>query len=190
MNNEKRIEQLEKEIENLKRIILSTFSEIDYNSATPLKGSINIGQLDLTNFNTGKPEKPKEITCWEDLEIILGAYVSDESTVCPVFTNDNYCTEDRNKNIFPTTEMAKASIAMAQLAQLMKHEQYNGSNQDEWCDWNDKNNPKFEICYYDNEIGIYPNYGCKRFLAFKTKEKAELFLKNHRDLIEIAKPLL
>ena len=136
--------------------------------------------------NTGDAkEDPEEITCWDDLEKIKGWYSA--NSITQEYDVVRY-HNDSDKDVFPTKEMAEASIAMAQLAQLMAHPQYNGANQDDWVTTELLHDGIFGI---GKEGGVYcyPWHHVK-FLSFKTREKAELFLKNHLDLIEKAKPLL
>ena len=63
---------------------------------------------------------------------------------------------------------------------------YNGG----WvADWSD-GAEKFNIEYDDNVATIDWSVAYSHFLNFKTAELRDLFLKNFRDIIEIAKPLL
>lgn len=119
---------------------------------------------------------------WEELNKINGYYISGHSRIENLDTSVG-CI-DINKNVFATEEQAKATIALAQLSQLMHV--YN----DGWVpDWND-DNMKYCIKYYKNEIITERRYVYSLFLAFKTNELAETFLENFKDLITIAKPLL
>lgn len=118
---------------------------------------------------------------WEELKILSGAYVS---TGVYIITAVEYDIRDFNKNIFATKEQAEASIALAQLSQLMQV--YN----DGWVpDWTD-DNYKYNIEYYMNESIVETRSSYSAFLTFKTEKLAQLFLENFKDLITIAKPLL
>lgn len=88
--------------------------------------------------------------------------------------------DDESRNIFATREQAEASIAMAQLSQLMAV--YN----DGWvADYDNMN-----YCILNlNGFKVYQLYSSS-FLTFKDKETAELFLHNFKDLILTAKTLL
>jgi hypothetical protein len=126
-----------------------------------------------------KKELPK---CWWELKSIEGYFVERWSKVEEVFPT--LCKETE-KNIFATKEQAEASIAMAQLSQLMKV--YN----DGWePDWIGIIQTKHCIFFIKNDIKIYEVEYHRTFLAFKDKETAKLFLENFRELIEQAKPLL
>jgi hypothetical protein len=123
-------------------------------------------------------ELPKN---WEELVKVKGYYSNSD---CDVQESNIRWTRKSSKNIFKTYEQAEASIAMAQLSQLMAV--YN----DGWvADYNDINF-KYAIFYYKEKIKI-SDINCGRtFLTFKDKETAELFLHNFKDLILTAKPLL
>jgi len=98
-------------------------------------------------------------------------------------------TDGAYKGEWPTRALAEAALAMSQLAWWMRQPEYNGSDQDEWCDWNTYEG-KYIICFFGEEISksLIDKYCC--FLAFKTKEIRDRFLEDRRELIEQAKPLL
>ena len=124
-----------------------------------------------------KKQLPKS---WEELEYVQGYYVSPNSYV----SNYDNIAANLSKNTFATKEQAEASIAMAQLSQLMKV--YN----DGWeADWSD-NKVKYGI-FYDKGIAyVYKGNSVSCFLSFKDEEIAEIFFQNFKELIEQAKPLL
>lgn len=85
--------------------------------------------------------------------------------------------------VFATKEQAEAMQALAKLTHLVK--MYNG-------DWEYKDPcTAYKICYSllqeDFSIGLSRD---KSILFFQKYEKAELFLKNFKDLIIQAKPLI
>lgn len=62
---------------------------------------------------------------------------------------------------------------------------------DGWvADWDNSNKCKYVIHFYTNKITTNNGISYSKFLNFKTAELRDLFLKNFRDIIEIAKPLL
>ena len=128
------------------------------------------------------PELKELPKTWKELSIINGYFVNPAtSSVSDLFKT---VTTHNNRNVFATKEQAEASIAMAQLSQLMAV--YN----DGWLpDYNDCN---FKyIIYYNKEKPIITNvFNGRAFLTFKDRETAELFLENFKDLILTAKPLL
>ncbi len=125
-----------------------------------------------------KKELPKS---WEGIEEISGYYVNNDSDIYDV----KYTLNDPTaKNIFATKEQAEASIALAQLSQLLAV--YNNG----WvADWkNDR--LKSAIIFDREEIKIIEAFDYRRFLNFKDRKTAEEFLSNFKDLILTAKPLL
>jgi len=135
-------------------------------------------ELALTTFpELGKKALPKSFS-----EIHTdGWFVNDDEDI----KSHNNCQDLKGfRNIFATREQAEASIALAQLSQLMKV--YNG----DWvADWTDETD-KFVIEFYDNNIYATNYMNTQKFLAFKDAETRDLFLENFRDLILTAKPLL
>jgi hypothetical protein len=126
-----------------------------------------------------KKELPKS---WEDLKTIKGYFVERWSKVEDV---ESTSCKETEKNIFATKEQAEASIAMAQLSQLMKV--YN----DGWePDWTYLDEEKFCIEFYKNKIWTDVYTTTSQFLSFQDKETRDLFLENFRYLIEQAKPLM
>jgi hypothetical protein len=119
---------------------------------------------------------------WEQLETITGYSVGIMSEIHLISC---VSTSKRNKNAFATKEQAEASIALAQLSQLMAV--YN----DGWVpDWTD-HNLKYVIHFTGAADLIKSSYQySQHFLRFKTRELRNEFLKNFRDLILTAKPLL
>jgi hypothetical protein len=119
---------------------------------------------------------------WEELNRIDGCFVNSATTNVRELINEK--TTRTNRNIFATKEQAEASIALAQLSQLMQV--YN----DGWVpDWQ-VGDFKYTIERYKYDMILEIRSSCCAFLAFKTKETAKLFLENFKDLITIAKPLL
>jgi hypothetical protein len=134
----------------------------------------------LSNFTEEELNTKKLPKTWGMLPKIVGFYVSNDS-VCKY---SDSTTIDQNKNTFALKEQAVASIAMAQLSQLMHV--YNEG----WIpEWNNKVN-KFTIAFINDEIECDFYQTKRHFLAFKSKELRDEFLANFKDLIHVAKPLL
>jgi len=125
-----------------------------------------------------KKEIPKS---WEELENIEGYYVSNS---CYVFNAKINKIQNSERNIFATKEQAEASIAMAQLSQLMKV--YNDGWEPDWS----INDEKYVIYFSENNIIVNYYFNQQFFLSFKDAEIRDLFLENFRELIEKAKPLI
>jgi hypothetical protein len=127
----------------------------------------------------GKKGLPKT---WEELGEIEGCYVG----VYTIIHHQGFCDAiDGNRNVFATLEQAKASIALAQLSQLMKA--YNG----DWVpDWTNELESKYIIIFWADRIETHCFSATRQFLAFKTPELRDEFLKNFHELIMEAKPLL
>ena len=159
------------------KITLSTAERWINGNDTELK------ELALTTFpELGKKALPKS---WEELGGFDGFWVYSDFDKILIKPAAN-CTKNNpsNKNVFATKEQAEASIALAQLSQLMKV--YNG----DWvADWSDEN-LKYIIYFENNKIISGVNCNVQRFLSFKDAETRDLFLENFSDLILTAKPLL
>ena len=87
-----------------------------------------------------------------------------------------------DKNTFKYEEQAESALAYAQLTQLMALPCFNG----DWKpDWNNANDTKYNIAFYDSKLYINVSYTYQHFLTFKSKEKAQIFLGLYKDLINI-----
>ena len=117
---------------------------------------------------------------WEELKMVKGYFVD----LYSVISISAGSPTERNRNFFATKQQAEASIAMAQLSQLMAV--YN----DGWvADWTDEIK-KIVIVFYEDKFICDWTHSVKYFLNFKNEETAELFLENFSSLIQTAKPLL
>jgi hypothetical protein len=119
---------------------------------------------------------------WGELGLINGFYSNAWGNVSPM---GNCNVGEMNKNTWPTKEEAEASMALAQLCQL--RDRYN----DGWKpNWLNPYETKYVMSFSGGEVSIHINSLTQRVLFFKTKEFAEEFRVNFKDLIEKAKPLL
>ena len=86
-----------------------------------------------------------------------------------------------DKNTFKYEEQAESMLAYAQLTQLMALPCYNGDWKPKW------NNIELKhFIYSDGEKLVIGNcYSYHKFLAFRSREKAEIFLELYKDLINI-----
>ena len=90
-----------------------------------------------------------------------------------------------NCNILPSLQSAKAHLAQMQLEQLR-----DCYRQDWVPDWKDENQNKWVIFYVYNKYIIEQYSFSSRFLSFQSKEIAEKFLNNFKDLIKTAGDLI
>ena len=93
-------------------------------------------------------------------------------------------TDDEPK-VYTSLEMYKAFEALRILVILRDY--YNGY----WKpDWNDNDTIKFTIFVNFKDLSCDVNYSINKILAFKSEEIRDRFLKDQKELLEIAKPLL
>lgn len=164
-------------VQSLRTCVLTKETAIEmYNS-----GIDSLKKLAVENYSElGVKPLPKT---WEELEELKGYFV--ESSYSNVLSVTDGSITTRNYNVFLTEEQAKASLALAQLSQLM-----NVYNEGWVPDWKNSKEKKHVIIFYQEDISLEEYNLTRKFLSFKTKEIAELFLKNFKDLILQAKPLL
>jgi hypothetical protein len=141
---------------------------------------IDVENSDLAN-GIIKTKKAKISTRWVDLESFTGWYVTDISRLSEA---GGCTTTSSNQNIYATEAQAKASLAQAQLSQIMKD-----VNGDWEADWIKHSQTKYGItlcdCFwYADKAGA-----TRTFLAFPTKELAQQVLDENMDLLEQYKPL-
>ena len=89
-----------------------------------------------------------------------------------------------DKYLLPNRRYAEAMLALCQLIQL--RDCYNEGWQPNW----ENISIKYKIEFYSNEPVTRTGSSSHRILTFKTEKLRDKFLKNFKDLIEIAKPLL
>jgi len=117
------------------------------------------------------------IDSWEDLKLISGYFIDDNSEILESGYNDN-CKE--NKNVFKTKKQAESALAYAQLTQLM------ADCRDCEIDWI-KCNLRYIIRRKYDSIDIDKNsytLNTFHFLAFNTKQIRDEFLEKHEGLIK------
>lgn len=126
-----------------------------------------------------KKELPKS---WEELGFIeLGYHVTTNSEV---IGGGGYSNCPENYNAFATKEQAEASLALAQLSQL--REVYRDGWKPNWSNGLSKHSIRF----WEGVVSKISSEYVDVFLSFQSEEVRDLFLKNFRDLIEQAKPLM
>ena len=134
-------------------------------------------EIDQLTFKKIEKKLPKT---WEELGNVAGWYIEKYSDIQIIA---GPCIP-YNKNIFPTKELAEASLALAQLLQL--RDAYN----DGWvADWSDRSKKYvIGVSFNDFSIGFYYNF--QHVMNFKTDALRDEFFENFQELLTIAKPLL
>jgi hypothetical protein len=102
-----------------------------------------------------------------------------------VFFLSNKLIDGETRATQPTKELAEAQLAKAQLAQLMYRTRENCDNRKPHR--TDRNQEKWVIYYYCNEIATNDVFWHNVVLAFATKEIRDEFLEKHRGLITKAR---
>lgn len=134
----------------------------------------------LENFT--KSELKNDLKTWEELGKISGYCISSVGNGI-VEVQDNLTTEV-TKMIYATEKQARSALAYAQLTQLMK-------DLGEECnvDWYD--DYRYKYCIVFNcpskqlEVSSWAIYAfIFHFLAFRTREVAEKFMRKHEKLIK------
>lgn len=109
---------------------------------------------------------------------VNGYYIHSDSLI---IKHSGYNT-DINHNVFATEKQAKSALAMARISQIMANdERFGGIVTDE--EWDD-NHWTYVIIRTKNGLKISIKYYIYEYLAFHTKEQAELFLKENEDLVK------
>ena len=88
-----------------------------------------------------------------------------------------------DKNTFKYEEQAESALAYAQLTQLMALPCFNGDWKPKWT--NNNSEKKYSITFYNGKYDIEYTYIRHFFLAFKSEEKAKIFLELYKDLIDV-----
>lgn len=130
-------------------------------------------------FKKVEKELPK---CWEELDIVKGFYVDSLSKIAS--TGEDTCAEEYNRNTFPTKEEAKAALAISQLLQ------WRNKTLGDWKPDFKSHEYYYAIVSHQYEIKIRHTNFIHHILTFETHTQAYEFMKNHKELLEQAKPLL
>ncbi|HEX8586096.1 MAG TPA: hypothetical protein VF680_17015 [Allosphingosinicella sp.] len=135
----------------------------------------------LDNFTKEELEAEELPTSFKELKLLHGYFISNHSSI---FLHTGNHSHRFHRNVFPTKELAEASLALAQLLQL--RDIYNG----DWKpDWNDGKN-KYTIITNHNSVVYSATSGTNCVMVFKSQDIRHKFFDNFKDLLEIAKPLL
>lgn len=113
---------------------------------------------------------------------IAGCYISVTSDIVKVLQLEQASL--KNRNFYPTKEYAEASLAISELLQYYFKE-YKDFNPD----FTDKTE-KYIICVIKNIVSIQSTESKNATFVFPDYKIAYSFYTTHKDLFELAKPLL
>ena len=110
-------------------------------------------------------------------------YIELNSIPTEVSIGERFDNDD--KNVLPSKQAAKAHLALMQLHQL--RDCYRQGWKPDW-----KNNCQEKYCieFSDYQYRIFKYFVSCRFLSFQSRELAEKFLNNFRELIKLAGDLI
>lgn len=148
------------------------------------KGNKSINLFLLENFTKEELEAKELPKTFKDLKLLHGYFIGGASQIVLHTSNHSHLY---HKNVFPTKELAEASLALSQLLQL--RDIYNGS----WkVDLNNKpNEGMYIIRNRNNNIeNTCHNNGLNYILSFQKESIRDKFFINFEDLIIQALPLL
>jgi hypothetical protein len=118
---------------------------------------------------------------WEDIDRISGYYTTGASNIMSI---DSKLRNSEDKCIWPTKELAQASLALSQLCQLRD------AWREGWIpDWTSAHS-KYVIHVMENRLIKESYYVYNSILSFQTEKLRDDFFETFKDLLEIAKPLL
>ena len=135
-------------------------------------------------FEDIKPSLPKtwEEFCEQNKVKNSEYFLANDCSISEAGKGERYKNADRN--ILPSKQAVEQHLALMQLHQL--RDCYRQS----WIPDCVDDSKKWCILKYDNKPSIDFYYNRIEFLSFQTRETAELFLENFRDLIEQAGDLI
>lgn len=139
---------------------------------------ICVEESTLENIVLVKKEEDKR----KKLGKISGYYISVTSDIVKVSNLEQASL--KNRNFFPTKELVEASLSISELLQyyFKEHKDYNP-------DFTDKTE-KYIICVIKNIVSIQSTESKNAIFVFPNYKTAYDFYNSHKDLFEIAKPLL
>lgn len=132
----------------------------------------------LENIVLKKKEEDKR----KKLGKVTGYYISPTSSVIELMHNEP--ANVKNRNLYPTKDLAEASLSISELLQY-----YFKEYKDYSPDFIDKTE-KYIICVIKNIVSIQSTESKNATFVFKDYKTAYNFYNLYKDLFEIAKPLL
>ena len=126
--------------------------------------------------------KPSRIE-FEDCDFNEIEYITQtDATLLEV--NSTKFEMSHRKGFIKNKKVAEAYAVLPQLIRLV--DEYNKGWKPNYKD----GDCKYSVGCYEGNLELFVNSYIQRILVFKTEEIRDKFLEHHRDLIEIAKPLL
>lgn len=141
-------------------------------------------QFALSNYTEEELTKKEFPKSWESLEEINGSYIDTDSQI---HTGLRITPFYENKNVYPTLELAKAALALAQLLQLRNRWWEIDNN---WSPDYTTNDLKYGISVENEKLNTVFSSYLQHTFSFSTKEIRNEFLETFKELLEIAKPLI
>lgn len=138
-------------------------------------------------FEDIKPQLPKtwEDFCKQNPIKEEEKYINLSSNICDAATIITKRNPECDRNVLPSKEVAEQHLALMQLHQLRD------CYRQGWTpDWKNSKSGKYYINHIDDDYTIMTYCVSTKFLSFQSREIAEEFLNNFKDLIEQAGDLI
>lgn len=140
-------------------------------------------EIDKENSTFERIKFKPVVKRWRDTNPKVGGYFLSGNQIRQLPDDYNEYWHLGSHDVFATEKHAKSAFAMAQISQIMTHdERFGGPVTDE--EWNSNASFKYIIERYNNEIRVDSYYYDYKFLAFHTAEQRNLFLKENEDLVK------
>ena len=166
-------------IKKLKELDMKKQIELSIEAARELysQGNKSINTILEENFSREELTKPNLPKKWSDIEDVNGYFLYSGKVIMPT-KNCEINVWGNGEGIFKTYKQALSAQAMAQLSQLMHV--YNDGKEFDWTD----RSIKYVIEREQNHLVTVMYWNRFKFLAFHSRERRDLFLKNFEPLIK------
>lgn len=139
--------------------------------------------VDVPNWDIELEYRIKPKIEFEDCSFNEVEYITQtDATLLEV--NSTKFEMSHRKGFIKNKKVAEAYAVLPQLIRLI--DEYNKGWKPNYKD----GDCKYAVGCYEGNLELFVNSYIQRILVFKTEEIRDKFLEDHRDLIEIAKPLL
>lgn len=139
-------------------------------------------ELDLENSSKDKIILKEIKYDWKDFGLVKGYYISADCRIEDATIPEK--TNNANKNTYPSKEEAEASLALTQLLQ------WRNKVIGDWKPDFKSDEHKYAIMCYKGELMIRVTDYLYFTFTFQNHDQAYEFMKNHKELLEQAKPLI